>query len=348
MQKDCELPSEIGPLGENLIYLIGLPRSGTTLLSHMLNKHPEIVAPPEPWIMLALQQLGRVDQNHPANALVLHTAVKKFASDDGLIAASRAAARTVYNAHLRPSRKTNFLDKTPRYVFILDYLKAVFPKATFLCLVRNPLDIAASYLTSFHVNLANIFDEIQDVPYLFDLTIGLSRLDDFIRTDMNSLPIIRYETLVNNPADTLTAVLKHLGMASDPETIAGMCRLEPQELQPGQYGDRKICSTVAPHPRSIRTYQSTFKPGELQILLNVIGAERLQRLGYDDAVCYLNQAGIRTRERFARTRFEDRVNQLYQARLEPPRYIVAPKRPHRGPLRRLARSIGLHKWPFRQ
>ena len=344
MPENCELPSKIGPLGENLIYLIGLPRSGTTLLSQILNKHPDIVAPPEPWIMLALEQMGRVDQHHTANAWVLHSAVKEFAGEQGLTAASRAAARTLYNAHLSSTHKSYFLDKTPRYLFILDYLKAVFPRAKFLCLVRNPLDIAASYLTSFHVNLANVFDELIDTPYLFDMTIGLSRLDDYVSKTSDSTPVIRYEDMVRQPADTLTAVLKQLGMATEPETIAEMCRLEPRELKPGQFGDRKILSTMAPHCQSIDRYQTSFKPSELQSLLNVIGTERLLRLGYENAVFHLKQKGIRERPEFPRDQFDDRVNQLFQARLAPPRYISVPKPQRLHRLRKLARSIGVYPW----
>ena len=77
----------ISQLGDNLVFLIGLPRSGTTLLSQLLNNHPEIDAPPEPWVMLAFHQLGRVDSQHPANAWVVQQAVETFAGADGLISA---------------------------------------------------------------------------------------------------------------------------------------------------------------------------------------------------------------------------------------------------------------------
>ncbi|WP_461194625.1 sulfotransferase [Bradyrhizobium sp. UFLA06-06] len=38
--------------GATVCFLLGLPRSGTTLLAHLLQQHPEITAPPEPWLCL--------------------------------------------------------------------------------------------------------------------------------------------------------------------------------------------------------------------------------------------------------------------------------------------------------
>ena len=49
----------VGAEGQGLVFLLGVPRSGTTLLATMLDRHPAITAPPEPWLMLALAELGR-------------------------------------------------------------------------------------------------------------------------------------------------------------------------------------------------------------------------------------------------------------------------------------------------
>ncbi|WP_408918067.1 sulfotransferase [Bradyrhizobium arachidis] len=59
-------------------FLLGLPRSGTTLLAHLLQRHPAIMAPPEPWLMLALEAFGRVDHRHSAGASLVQAATSEF------------------------------------------------------------------------------------------------------------------------------------------------------------------------------------------------------------------------------------------------------------------------------
>jgi hypothetical protein len=53
----------ISDRGDQLVFLLSMPRSGSTLLSLMLGSHPEVCCPPEPWIVLALAEylgLGNV------------------------------------------------------------------------------------------------------------------------------------------------------------------------------------------------------------------------------------------------------------------------------------------------
>src|SRR6185503_8435307 len=108
--------------GENLIFLLGLPRSGTTLLSAMLDRHPQVACPPEPWMMLALHATGTTSAHHPADAPVLWRAFREFSAHCDTTAAARAFAQSVYNARLASAGKQIFVDKTPRYYHILDYV----------------------------------------------------------------------------------------------------------------------------------------------------------------------------------------------------------------------------------
>ena len=63
-----------------------------------------------------------------------------------LLASVRASGMSLYGAALASSGKERFLDKTPRYYLIIPELMETFPEATFLFLVRNPLDVFSSIL----------------------------------------------------------------------------------------------------------------------------------------------------------------------------------------------------------
>src|SRR6185437_15415502 len=104
--------------GHNLAFILGLPRSGTTLLSVILDRHPQVLCPPEPWIMLALESIGKTCVRHPADSRLIGQAVSEFADAESNISASRAFAEKLYNHRLQIAGKTVFVDKTPRYYHI--------------------------------------------------------------------------------------------------------------------------------------------------------------------------------------------------------------------------------------
>jgi hypothetical protein len=294
---DTGLQAGIGPDGERLIFLLGLPRSGTTLLSALLGNHPAISAPAEPWLMLALHQLGHVPLRHPANAQVLGTAVRRFAEGattdgTGMTAAARAAARVLYDGWLRREGRTHILDKTPRYHLILDYLVDVFPKARFVWLLRDPLDVAASHLSSWGQDIARMIAEERDDPAVFDLLPGLDALERFHARYPSRIHLVRYEDLATAPNGPLQDLLDQLGLPADSEIVERMTDLAGFIRPDTAFGDSKIFSTRSPHNRSIGSWRTVLDETQRRILLDAIGTDRLSRLGYGATVAALAADGI--------------------------------------------------------
>jgi hypothetical protein len=282
----------IGPYGEGLVFLLGLPRSGTTLLSVMLDNHPDIASPPEPWVMLALAELGKVPTRHPADSSLLGVAVDRFAGQDDRILAARAAGAALYQSYLRRYGARIFVDKTPRYALIPEFLISVFPKARFIWLRRDPMDIAASYLTTWNVDLATILAKDFDTPALFDLTIGLDRLLAFHERHADSLHIIHYEKLASATSGELNSLLRHIGLEATDDVINKMTSLDGLKRNRDDFGDPKIRATSAPHAKSIGSWSSVLHTSQLQVLLDAIGVERMIMLGYASTVSELKARGI--------------------------------------------------------
>ncbi|MEY9104285.1 hypothetical protein ABH994_005429 [Bradyrhizobium yuanmingense] len=125
-------------------FLLGLPRSGTTLLAHLLQLHPDIVAPPEPWLMLALEAIGKVDRRHPAGSSLIEAATSEFLGRIDRTIVSRAFADAAYDQYLAKAGKRIIIDKTPRYWTALEFVESVYPESPHILLMRNPYAIAAS------------------------------------------------------------------------------------------------------------------------------------------------------------------------------------------------------------
>jgi hypothetical protein len=117
-------------MSQRMFFVVGAPRSGTTLLMRMLNVHPDIHTRPEPHLLTPLAHLGYyayVDKA-PYDPFQAHQSVRQFVDDlpggeSTYLRALRAYSDTMYGDMLAPAGKRFFLDKTPAYGLILPFLR---------------------------------------------------------------------------------------------------------------------------------------------------------------------------------------------------------------------------------
>src|SRR5262249_42652243 len=146
------------PVQDRLVFLIGAPRSGTTLLARMLSAHTQIYGRAEPHLITPLAHPGYFgkgpnapyDPNNAAQAsreivaeIPLHEA--------GYLEAPRAYPDSMYAQMMQraPPGKRFFLDKTPAYALVLPFLTKLYPHAKYVVLTRHPLAVLSSYVESF-------------------------------------------------------------------------------------------------------------------------------------------------------------------------------------------------------
>ena len=117
-----------------LIFVIGSPRSGSTLLQRMLSSHSSIFSCPEPHIITPLAHLGYYEtvEKAPYDHLRAVDAIRDFVSElpegeEDYLDACRAYTDSLYSRRLQTSSKSLFLDKTPAYALVLDFLTKLYP-----------------------------------------------------------------------------------------------------------------------------------------------------------------------------------------------------------------------------
>ena len=145
----------VAPRGENLVFLVGSPRSGTTWLSRLLGAHSEIAATQETelisrycraWYDAWQDQIPddvRRWERHRHRGLPSVLTLDEF--DDYVI----GFARSVYDKvlALKPTAKV-VIDKHPAYSLNVGLLRRMFPAAAVLDIVRDGRDVAASLLAA--------------------------------------------------------------------------------------------------------------------------------------------------------------------------------------------------------
>ncbi|MGY3622058.1 nodulation protein NoeE [Bradyrhizobium sp. USDA 10063] len=284
-------------------FLLGAPRSGTTLLAHLLQQHPDIAAPPEPWLMLALEAFGRVDQRHPAGASMIQDAISEFLGRIDRTIVSRAFADAAYGQYLAAADKRIFIDKTPRYWMVLDFLDTLYPEAPQILLLRNPYAIAASLKSTWGIPLlsesgpppsvSSLVDLVRSLPAsiassLADLVLGMPTLA--AHRARRQAQVVHYEVLVARPDEEIRRVITGLGY--DTAGIASATMAQTDYLRSSNFGDRKILDRKAVDDRSLHTWQTELSTEEMQAVTDLIGAELLVGLGYEQEFRHAQQAGI--------------------------------------------------------
>lgn len=208
--------------GENLIFVISQPRSGSTLLQHILASHSEIHTMPEPWLMLHLVYARRASGIEAEyNAQYAFLALQDFFNriknaETVYIQGLRNMALQLYLEALESTDKKYFLDKTPRYYFIIPELYKIFPNAKFIFIQRNPLAVFSSIVeTNFSGNWNGLFrqDRIHDILTAPKLILeGLETLG-------NKAVSIKYEDLVSEPEKTIRFLCDRIGIQFDQEML---------------------------------------------------------------------------------------------------------------------------------
>jgi Sulfotransferase family len=143
------------------LFVVGCPRSGTTLLRRMLDAHPELAITPEThWITRSFERgIGVTPDGVATPELVSHlfaspkfrrTGIERADLESLLRRSARVSyaefVRGFFDLYGRLEDKALVGDKTPGYVRSLPLLHALFPKTRFVHLIRDGRDVALSAL----------------------------------------------------------------------------------------------------------------------------------------------------------------------------------------------------------
>lgn len=138
------------------LLILGVRRSGTTLLRVMLDRHSQLAVPDESYFVpqLADRHLRRVDVDEFVDDLRRIDTLAEWdlpldrvraRLHDGM--PTGAAIGTVYAVYAEERGKPRWGDKTPMYMQNLRLLERLFPDALFVHLIRDGRDAATSFLS---------------------------------------------------------------------------------------------------------------------------------------------------------------------------------------------------------
>jgi tetratricopeptide (TPR) repeat protein len=183
-------------------FLIGFPRSGTTLLDTILRSHSRIsVLEEEPMMKNVIDHFG-------ADKSIIDIEML----EDSEIEELRSLYLTVLSTLLPVQSGTCVIDKLPLNILQVPLIHALFPRARFILALRHPLDCVLScFMQTFSLNpaMANMVRIERIAQYyciaMEQLSLAQSRFEIELHT-------LRYESLVINMQEEVAPLLSFLGL----------------------------------------------------------------------------------------------------------------------------------------
>jgi len=221
-------------------FILGRPRSGTTLVRMLFDAHPNVIIPPEfPIIPLVITKFRRVSywnesliesfistiyENHTFG----HRTIGQLKIDrEALTRNLKSLAGNCslgdllirFNAHSGSSFPKSEIriagDKNPIYSVCINWLLEIFPSAKFICLVRDYRDI--------FVSLVTMNGKPFEAP---NLCLQVARWNYVSRQFLKyrkkysgKFFLIRYEDLVAQPESSVKKLTAFLGIPFDPKVF---------------------------------------------------------------------------------------------------------------------------------
>ena len=188
--------------GRGPSFLVGFPRSGTTLLDTILRTHSRItVIEEQPMVQKVSETLGGLRDVSAAETV-----------DSDRLSVARESYLKELSRHTLVPEESLVIDKFPLNLLRAPLISQAFPEAKFILALRHPLDcILSCWMQNFRLNaaMANMVDLDRIVDF-YCVAMKIFKLSQE-RYGLN-VHRIRYEDLIEDFETASTSVLEFLGL----------------------------------------------------------------------------------------------------------------------------------------
>jgi len=267
-------------------FIVGCPRSGTTLLRRMLDAHPEIGVAPETHFARRLDAIRESDHSgsdretgRRLSDLICESAeVKEMGLDPGALKESMLKVSpnfgemfgTILQSY-RQVRQTKWIgEKTPSHVNYIDTIVDWFPEAKFIHLVRDPRGVVNSWKTVPWSSGYRWRDAEVWVEYVSNGRFAEERMGERIHS-------LTYETLLGEPRSAVERLCRFL-------EIPFVSQIENFHARPSgnvnvEREPWKVRAMSSLDPRRAQRWRQTLLTHEIAQIEHIAGTE-MRRWGY--------------------------------------------------------------------
>ncbi len=193
------------------VFIVGLPRSGSTLVEQILASHSQVEGTMELHNILAVvRELDHRDANrdgYPESACAL--AVDELTALGRRFMEETGALRT---------GRPRFIDKMPNNFSHVGLIHAILPNATIVDVRRHPMDACFSAYKQHFAEGQSFSYDLEDLGRYYRCYLGL--MDHWDRVLPGKVFHLQYEQLIRDPEGSIRGLLAHCGLPFEAATLA--------------------------------------------------------------------------------------------------------------------------------
>lgn len=193
------------------VFIVGFPRSGTTLLEQILCSHPKIIAGDE------LEFLNRIVDQMPSDLatdksypICLESLIVLENRQEIVEKWRNQYLDQALEVGLMPAGASFFTDKMPLNLNYLPLIAMIFPDSPVIHMMRNPMDSVLSSVFSGFSSQTTWAHNLEEAAYYFTQTLRLAN-HNRERIDMKYM-LLRYEDLVSEQQLWSRKIIEFLGI----------------------------------------------------------------------------------------------------------------------------------------
>ena len=184
----------------NIVFIVGFPRSGTTLLDTILRTHSKtLVLEEKPYLLNLRHEFFKKKNN-------------KLESINEITKNEIAIIQKKYLENINYKNNKIIIDKFPLTIIEIGFIKKIFPKSKIILSMRHPCDTVLScFFSNFKINEAMInFLDLKDSVNFYNNTFELFEI--YNKSLKLEFLTVKYEDLVVSFEQTLNKVLNFLSL----------------------------------------------------------------------------------------------------------------------------------------
>ena len=193
------------------IFIVGLPRAGSTLIEQILASHPQVEGTME--LPNILNLVRDIDHQRPSRD-GYPTELAALEPE----ALTRLGERYLRETHVLRTGKPYFIDKLPNNFSHVGLIKAILPHAIVIDARRHPLDCCLSTFKQHFAEGQTFSYDLTDLGRYYRCYLNLMAHWDAVLP--GKVLRVQYEKLVNDPEAGIRRLLAHCGLPYDPACLS--------------------------------------------------------------------------------------------------------------------------------
>jgi hypothetical protein len=268
-------------INQKPIFIVGYPRSGTTLLQTLLSTQNNFISFPEThFFSTILTNMKITMEGTLENKYEISKLLKENIKQDNW--KNTNIYNTLHNneylsiknlfesiiLHYTKDSDQRWIEKTPNHIYMIDTIKRYYPKAKFIYLLRDPLNAIYSR------KLKLPYDKSRSIELLTQYWINsIIAYENFKLLYPDDIILIKYEDLANNYRTNIKNLEKFLDFKLDETLLENYSdQLEKVSHKWETWKDN--------NKSSIKNSQNYNLPEQFRIQIQLIASEYMKKYGY--------------------------------------------------------------------